>query len=139
MIDIKQLAAFMSQASVFDFVNAAKDDAEKRSRIEQMKQKFLAQSNFSSVNFSAEIADFGSPEGIYECDFATFNNLAKEKAAFDNIRRLTVVHSVKDSIKKFLLQRNSVVAANRAKAKEKEIQKKDKFVSQSSIVVLNRV
>ena len=121
----------MSKPEHFQYVNAAVNADDKQKRIEKLKADFM-RLNFSSVNFSSEIADMGSPDGIYECDFATFNNLAKEKAAFDNIRRLTVVHSVKDSIKKFLLQRNSVVAANRAKAKEKEIQKKDKFVSHPS-------
>jgi hypothetical protein len=62
-------------------------------------------------------------------DFADFNLAAKAESALFDIKRLTVVHSVKDSIKKFLLQRNSVTAANRAKKAEKEKQKKDKFVS----------
>lgn len=133
MINIQELARYMSSKENFSYVNGAANDTEKKRRIDELKTKFLAigntSGNFSSVNFSAEIADFGSPEGIYECDFATFNSLAKEKTAFDDIKRLTVVHSVKDSIKKFLLQRNSVTAANRAKKAERDAQKKDKFVS----------
>jgi hypothetical protein len=126
---MNQLIKFMSLPANFAYVNAATDAADKQKRIAELKRRF-EQSNFSSVNFSADIADMGNPGGVYDSDdFATFNQKAKEKAAFDDIKRLTVVHSVKDSIKKFLLQRNSVTAANRAKKAERDAQKKDNFVS----------
>jgi hypothetical protein len=72
----------------------------------------------------------GNPSGVYDSDdFATFNIKAKQHTAFNDIKRLTVVHSVKDSIKQYLLSRNSVIKANRAKKAERDAQKKDKFVS----------
>jgi hypothetical protein len=132
MIDIKKLAAYMSKPEHFKFVNDSQNDLEKRKRIEILKTQFDKQSgNFSSVNFSADIADCGNEfGGVYDSDdFATFNQKAKEHTAFNDIKRLTVVHLVKESIKKFLLQRNSVIKANKAKKAERDAQKKDNFVS----------
>jgi hypothetical protein len=118
----------MSEKNNFAYVCSATDANDKQKRIAELKKRFQNQSNFA--DFSADIADAGNPSGVYDSDdFATFNQKAKEHTAFNDIKRLTVVHSVKDSIKKYLLQRNEVIAANKAKAKEKELQKKDKFVS----------
>jgi hypothetical protein len=61
------------------------------------------------VNFSDtrnDKADFFAPE--------------KAETAFNDIRRLTVVHSVKDSIKQYILQRRSTIAANKRKKEEAE-------------------
>ncbi len=125
---MKQLIKFMSEKNNFAYVCSATDANDKQKRIAELKKRFQNQSNFA--DFSADIADAGNPSGVYDSDdFATFNQKAKEHTAFNDIKRLTVVHSVKDSIKKYLLQRNEVIAANKAKAKEKELQKKDKFVS----------
>jgi hypothetical protein len=125
---MKALIKFMSLPANFAYVNAATDAATKQKRIAELKQKFESQSNFA--NFSADIADMGNPSGVYDSDdFATFNQKAKEKAAFDDIKRLTVVHRVKDSIKTYLLQRNEVIKANKDKAKLKEKEKQNKHVS----------
>jgi hypothetical protein len=118
----------MSEKNNFAYVCSAPDSATKQKRIAELKQKFQSQSNFA--NFSADIADLGNPSGVYDSDdFATFNIKAKQHTAFNDIKRLTVVHSVKDSIKQYLLSRNSVIKANRAKKAERDAQKKDKFVS----------
>ncbi len=62
-------------------------------------------------------------------DFAEFNKAAKAESALFDIKRIVARSAVADSIKSYLTQRNSVIKANKAKAKEKELQKKDKFVS----------
>jgi hypothetical protein len=62
-------------------------------------------------------------------NFDDFNKQAKAETAIFTIKQLVARSGVQASIKKFLLQRNSVIAANKAKQKEKELQKKDKFVS----------
>jgi uncharacterized membrane-anchored protein YjiN (DUF445 family) len=123
-LDVKALAIYMSQASVFDFVNAAKDDKQKRSRIEQMKQKFLASSNFSSAtaNFSAafDTSDVGNPEmtdySVYDnCStFAEYSAKAKEVVAFAEIRKLSLTHSIKDNLKQWILKKNNISKRNRA-------------------------
>ncbi len=125
---MKPLIKFFSLPANFAYVNAATDAADKQKRIAELKKRFESQSNFA--NFSADIADLGNPSGVYDSDdFATFNQKAKEKAAFDDIKRLTVVHRVKDSIKTYLLQRNEVIKANKDKAKLKEKEKENKHVS----------
>ncbi len=131
MIDIKKLAAFMSSKEIFSWVNAAPNETEKRKRIDEAKKKFLS-GNFSSVaNFAAACDEIGNPDAIYDADwdFATFNQKAKEHTAFNDIKRLTLAHSVKDSIKQYLLQRNSVIKANKEKAKLKEKEKENNNVS----------
>ncbi len=127
---MKALIKFFSLPANFAYVNAATDAADKQKRIAELKRRF-EQSNFSAVaRFSADIADCGNESGVYDSDdFATFNIKAKEKAAFDDIKRLTLVHSVKDSVRQYILQSNSVRAANRAKKAERDAQKKDNFVS----------
>ncbi len=127
---MKPLIKFMSLPANFAYVNAATDAADKQKRIAELKRRF-EQSNFSAVAaFSADIADCGNESGVYDSDdFATFNQKAKEKAAFDNLRLITARHSVRDSIKQYLLQRNEVIKANKAKKAERDAQKKDNFLS----------
>jgi hypothetical protein len=81
--------------------------------------------NQAGLTFSGQV-NFSGGDGDDKADF-----LAPEKAetALFDIKRLVARSGVQESIKKFLLQRNSVIKANKAKAKEKELQKKDKFVS----------
>ncbi len=127
---MNQLIKFFSLPANFAYVNAATDAADKQKRIAELKRRF-EQSNFSAVaRFSADIADCGNESGVYDSDdFATFNQKAKEFTAIQNIKRLTLIHSVKDSVRQYILQSNSVRAANRAKKAERDAQKKDKFVS----------
>jgi hypothetical protein len=76
---------------------------------------FSGEVNFSDTGNGNDNADFLAPEKV-------------ETALFD-IKRLVARSGVAESIKKFLLQRNSVIAANKAKQKEKEKQKENKHVS----------
>jgi type III secretory pathway lipoprotein EscJ len=89
--------------------------------------------NQVGLTFSGEVnfSDTGNKPKDF-ADFAEHQKAAKAETALFEIKRLTLAHSVKDSIKKFLLQRNSVTAANRAKKAEREKQKKDSFVSHPS-------
>ena len=141
--DVGELARYLSQKSVFDFVNAAPNAQEKQRRIEDAKKQFFAsQSNFTAppVNFSTSgyCEDFGNPEmtdfSIYDdCrTFAEFSAKAKQETAIQKVKSLVLNHDVAASVRAYSLQRNSVVAANRAKKAEREKQKKDKFVSHPS-------
>ena len=64
-----------------------------------------------------------------EFDFDEHNKAAKAHFGLSDIKNIVARYNVKDSIRQYILQRNSVIAANKAKAKEREAQKKDKFVS----------
>ncbi len=119
----------MSKPEHFAYVNASPNDTEKKRRIDELKAKFLSGNFSGAANFAAACDDVGNPDGIYDCDFATFNQKAAEYTAIQNIKRLTLIHSVKDSVRQYILQSNSVRAANRAKKAERDAQKKDKFVS----------
>ncbi len=134
-MDIKQLAAYMSKPEHFQYVNAAANADDKQKRIEKLKADFM-RLNFSSVRFSADVSDVGNEEFSFlndvEFNFADFNSKALAFSSYQDIKKLVVKHSVRDSIKKYLLQRNSVIAANKAKKAEKETLAKDKFVSHPS-------
>ncbi len=125
---MKALIKFMSEKNNFAYVCSATNADDKQKRIAELKKRFQNQSNFA--DFSADIADAGNPSGVYDSDdFATFNQKAKEHTAFNDIKRLTLVHSVKDSIKQYILQRNSVIKANKDKAKLKQKAKENNNVS----------
>jgi hypothetical protein len=62
-------------------------------------------------------------------NFDDFNKQAKAETAIFTIKQLVARSGVQESIKKFLLQRNSVIKANKAKQKEKEKEKQNKHVS----------
>ncbi len=62
-------------------------------------------------------------------NFDDFNKQAKAETAIFTIKQLVARSGVQASIKKYLLQRNSVIAANKAKQKEKEKQKENNHVS----------
>jgi hypothetical protein len=53
-------------------------------------------------------------------DFADFNLAAKAESSLFDIKRIVARHSVKDSIKKYILQRQSTIAANKKKKEEAE-------------------
>lgn len=78
----------------------------------------------AGLTFSGEV-NF-SDTGNDKADF-----FAPEKAenALFTIKRLVAKAGVQESIKKYLLQRNSVIAANKAKQKEKEKEKQNKHIS----------
>jgi hypothetical protein len=79
----------------------------------------------AGLTFSGEV-NFSGGDGEDKADF-----LAPEKAetALFDIKRLVARSGVAESIKKFLLQRNEVIKANKDKAKLKEKEKENKFVS----------
>jgi hypothetical protein len=83
--------------------------------------------NQAGLTFSGEV-NFSGGDGGDESDF-----LAPERAetALFTIKRLVARSGsgVADSIKKYLLQRNSVIKANKDKARLKEKEKQNKFVS----------
>jgi hypothetical protein len=62
-------------------------------------------------------------------DFADFNKAAKAESSLFDIKRIVARHSVKDSIKQYLLQRNEVIKSNKDKAKLKQKEKENKHVS----------
>jgi hypothetical protein len=107
------ITQFYSLKENFDFVNAATNSADKAKRIAELRKQF-ERSNFSGGDGGDE-ADFFAPE--------------KAETALFDIKRLVARSGVQESIKKFLLQRNSVIAANKAKQKEKEKEKQNKHIS----------
>ncbi len=98
------ITQFYSLKENFDFVNAATNSADKAKRIATLKEQF-EQSNFSGGDGGDE-ADFFAPE--------------KAETALFTIKRLVARHSVKDSVKKYILQRQSTIAANKKKKEEAE-------------------
>jgi hypothetical protein len=98
------ITQFYSLKENFDFVNAATNSADKQRRIAELRKQF-EQSNFSGGDGGDE-ADFFAPE--------------KAETALFTIKRLVARHSVKDSVKKYILQRQSTIAANKKKKEEAE-------------------
>jgi hypothetical protein len=81
----------------------------------------------AGLTFSGEVNFSGGDGG----DEADFNAPERAETALFTIKRLVARSGsgVADSIKKYLLQRNSVIAANKAKQKEKEKEKQNNHVS----------
>jgi hypothetical protein len=96
------ITQFYSLKENFDFVNAATNSADKAKRIATLKEQF-EQSNFSGGDGGDE-ADFFAPE--------------KAENALFTIKRLVAKAGVQDSIKKYLLQRNSVIKRNKERKAE---------------------
>jgi hypothetical protein len=86
------------------------DEADKQAGL-----TFSGQVNFSDTGNGNDNADFLAPE--------------KAETALFDIKRLVARSGVAESIKKFLLQRNEVIKANKDKAKLKEKEKENRFVS----------
>jgi hypothetical protein len=59
-----------------------------------------------------------------------FGQAERTEAAFNDIKRLTVRHSVQDSIKQFLTSRNESIRKQKDKQKEKEKAEQNPMVSQ---------
>jgi hypothetical protein len=66
----------------------------------------------------ATFSDTGNDKADF--NFDDFNKKAKAETALFTIKRLVARHSVKDSVKKFILQRQSTIAANKKKKEEAE-------------------
>ncbi len=82
------------------------------------------------LTFSGEVNFSGGDEADKaDFNFDDFNKKAKAETALFTIKRLVARSGVAESIKKFLLQRNEVIKANKDKAKLKEKEKENKHVS----------
>jgi hypothetical protein len=93
-------------------------------------RKLIQADGASALTFSGQV-NFSNTRNDTKADFNfdDFNKEAKAETALFTIKRLVARSGVQASIKKFLLQRNSVIAANKAKQKEKEKEKENGFVS----------
>jgi len=136
MINIQELARYMSSKENFSYVNASANDEIKRQRIDELKAKFLS-GNFSGVaNFSNSgyCEDNGNESGIYDdCStFAEYSAKAKEVSSFARIKSIVANNNVAASVRAYALQRNETVKKNKAKKAERDAQKRDKFVSHPS-------
>jgi hypothetical protein len=81
----KEFIKFISTKEIFSWVNAAENETEKRRRIEAAKQKFLAQSNFSSV------AAFNNPEIEDSNGFDFWNDERDGYPQYDGVMKVRAV------------------------------------------------
>ncbi len=98
----------------------------------QMKTRKTEQADgASALTFSGQVNFSDTRNDKADFNFDDFNKKAKAETALFTIKRLVArsQSGVQASIKKFLLQRNSVIAANKAKQKEKEKEKQNNHVS----------
>jgi hypothetical protein len=102
---------FCSEKNNFAYVCSATDAADKQRRLGELRKRF-EQSDFSSDGTTAA---FGQPE--------------RTETAFNDLRRLTVRHSVRDSIKAYVLSRNESIRKQKDKQKEKEKAEQNPLVS----------
>jgi hypothetical protein len=96
----------------------------------QMKTRNKAEeADEAGLTFSgqATFSDTGNDKADF--NFDDFNKKAKAETALFTIKRLVARSGVAESIKKYLLQRNEVIKANKDKAKLKEKEKENKHVS----------
>ncbi len=96
----------------------------------QMKTRNKAEeADEAALTFSgqATFSDTGNDKADF--NFDDFNKKAKAETALFTIKRLVARSGVAESIKKYLLQRNEVIKANKDKAKLKEKEKENKHVS----------
>jgi hypothetical protein len=111
MIDIKKLAAYMSKPEHFQYVNGAKDAKDRQLRINSLKRKF-ERSNFADFA-NSYVEDYGNPD-------ADFLLPERQETSLNDIKIECVKFGVRDSIKKYILQRQSTIAANKKKKAEAE-------------------
>ncbi len=109
-MDTKPFAIWLSKPEHFAFVNAAKDAKDRQLRINSLRRKF-EQSDFSSD----DKADFFAPE--------------KQETSINDIKIECAKFSVRDSIKRYLTQRNDIIKRNRERQKEKEKAQENKHIS----------
>jgi hypothetical protein len=111
-MDIKKFAIYLSKPEHFQYVNAAKDANERQLRINSLRRKF-DQSNFADFTGFTD----GNPDGVNDDAFGQPERT--EQAIFD-IKRLCIKHDVRDSTQRYILQRQSTIAANKKKKAEAE-------------------
>jgi hypothetical protein len=95
----------------------------------QMKTRKTEEADEAGLTFSgqATFSDTGNDKADF--NFDDFNKKAKAETALFTIKRLVARSGVSESIKTYLLQRNEVIKANKDKAKLKEKEKENRFVS----------
>jgi hypothetical protein len=109
MIDIKKLAAYMSKPEHFQYVNGAKDAKDRQLRINSLKRKF-ERSNFADFA-NSYVEDYGNPD-------ADFLLPERQETCLNDIKIECVKFGVRDSIKQYLTQRNSVIKRNKQRKAE---------------------
>jgi hypothetical protein len=109
-MDIKKFAIYLSKPEHFQYVNAAKDANERQLRINSLRRKF-DQSDFANFTGFTD----GNPDGVND---DAFGQPERTETALFDIKRLIVKHDVRDSVKEYVLQRNSTIAANKKKKAE---------------------
>jgi hypothetical protein len=117
MRDITELEKAEAQA-MCDAVARQMKTRNKTDEADEAGLTFSGQATFSDTG--NDKADF---------NFDDFNKKAKAETALFTIKRLVARSGVSESIKKYLLQRNEVIKANKDKAKLKEKEKENKHVS----------
>jgi hypothetical protein len=111
-MDIKKFAIYLSKPEHFQYVNAAKDANERQLRINSLRRKF-DQSDFANFTGFTD----GNPDGVND---DAFGQPERTETALFDIKRLIVKHDVRDSTQRFILQRRSVIEANKKKKAEAE-------------------
>jgi hypothetical protein len=114
MINIQELAKFMSSKENFKFVNDAPNDLEKKKRIEILKAQFEKQSNFASFAFAAT-EDIGNPSNAF------FDDEASGYPQYDGVqkvRRVVEDARAKQDAVAYADARNKVIRAGRERAKK---------------------
>ena len=120
------LTKFLSEKSNFAYINSSIDAKQRNERLAELKNKFLASGNtsgnISSVRFSADLEDVGNEEFSFlndaQFNFADYNKAAKANFGLAEVKNIVARHNVRDSIKQWLLQRNSVIKRNKARKAE---------------------
>jgi hypothetical protein len=108
-MDIKKFAIYLSKPEAFAYVNGAKDAKDRQLRINSLKRKF-ERSNFADFA-NSYVEDYGNPD-------ADFLLPERQETSLNDIKIECVKFGVRDSIKKYILQRNSTIAANKKKKAE---------------------
>ncbi len=106
MRDITELEKIEAQA-MCDAVARQMKTRNKTKEADEAALTFSGQATFSDTG--NDKADF---------NFDDFNKKAKAETALFTIKRLVARSGVSESIKKYLLQRNSTIAANKKKKEE---------------------
>lgn len=131
MINTQELARYMSSEENWNYVTSSPNDEIKRQRIDELKARFLS-GNFAAVNFAANpyVEDGGNPaadeSGIYDdCStFAEYSTKAREVTAFGRIKSLIANNNMRESLKTFILSRNSQIRTANKIAEAKKEKKK---------------
>lgn len=134
----KEYIKWLSQPSQMDYVANSASPAEREKRKAELKKRFDAQfssAGFSAantnefhappVNFAADISDAGNPSGIYEADdYADYSKKARAEFGIQKIKTLVANSNMQESLKTYILSRNSQIRAANKIAEAKKAKKK---------------